>query len=249
VRRRLLAAVAALVLLVAGAAVLLAYVNGAERRALAGVQTVDVLVADEPIPAGTPAAELAALVRTEVLPRKAALAGRISDLSELAGRVAAVDLEAGEQLLASRFQRPGDLQAAGTVPVPDGLQEISVLLDPQRVIGARLAAGSTVGVYLSQVLPDGTGQTSAVLHHVLVTQVQGAPTPPDPDAEAGVDPASAAAPATSLMVTLAVTAQDAETVVFGMEHGTLWLSLETDGDETGGTRVVDPSTIYGGVGR
>jgi pilus assembly protein CpaB len=248
VRRRLLAAVAALVLLVAGTAVLLAYVNGAERRALAGVQTVDVLVADEPIPAGTPAGELAALVRTEVLPRKAALSGRVRSLSQLAGRVAAVDLAAGEQLLASRFERPGDLQAAGTVPVPDGLQEISVLLDPQRVVGARLTAGAKVGVYLSQVL-DGTPQTSAVLHHVLVTQVQGAPTPPDPDAEAGADMAASAAPVTSLMVTLAVNARDAETVVFGMEHGTLWLSLETDGDQTGGTRVIDPSTIYVGAPR
>jgi len=160
--------------------------------------------------------------------------------------VANVDLQVGEQLLKSRFARPDSLQAPGTVPVPDGLQEISVLLEPQRVIGTRLAAGDTVGVYLSQKLPDGTGQTSAVLHQVLVTQVQGAPAAPDPEADAE---AAAAAPATSLMVTLAVTAKDAETVVFGMEHGTLWLSLETDGDETGGTRVLDPSTIYVGVPR
>jgi pilus assembly protein CpaB len=34
-----------------------------------------------------------------------------------------------------------------------------------------------------------------------------------------------------------------------MEHGTLWLSLETEGDETGGTRVIDPNTVYVGVPR
>jgi pilus assembly protein CpaB len=51
------------------------------------------------------------------------------------------------------------------------------------------------------------------------------------------------------MVTLAVTAKDAETVVFGIEHGTLWLSLETEGDDTSGTRVIDDSTIYVGVPR
>jgi pilus assembly protein CpaB len=48
------------------------------------------------------------------------------------------------------------------------------------------------------------------------------------------------------MITFAVTAAQAEAIVFGAEHGTLWLSLETDGDETGGTRVIDPSTIYVG---
>jgi pilus assembly protein CpaB len=246
VRRRLLAAIAALILLVAGTLVLLAYVQGADARALAGTRTVEVLVVDQLVPEGTSGDELTEFVTTETLPAKAVLDGRVTDLSDLSGRVATVDLQVGEQLLKSRFARPDSLQAPGTVPVPDGLQEISVLLEPQRVIGTRLAAGDTVGVYLSQKLPDGTGQTSAVLHQVLVTQVQGAPAAPDPEADAE---AAAAAPATSLMVTLAVTAKDAETVVFGMEHGTLWLSLETDGDETGGTRVLDPSTIYVGVPR
>jgi pilus assembly protein CpaB len=247
VRRRLLAAFAALVLLVAGTLVLLAYVRGADARALAGTRTVEVLVVDQPVPAGMTGDEMAAFVTTETMPAMAALEGRVTDLSDLAGRVATVDLQVGEQLLDSRFVRPDDLQALGTVTVPDGLQEISVLLEPQRVVGARLSAGDTVGVYLSQVLPDGTGQTSAVLHQVLVTQVQGAPAPVDPTADG--ETVTAATPAESLIVTLAVTAKDAETVVFGMEHGTLWLSLETDGDESGGTRVIDPNTIYMGVPR
>ena len=250
-RRRILAAFAAILLLVVGSSVLLAYVAGADERALAGVQTVEVLVVDEAIAAGTAGNQLTGLVRTELVPAKVALDGRVTDLTDLSGRVASVDLLAGEQLLASRFVSPDDLQAAGTVAVPAGLQEISVLLEPQRVVGGRLAAGDTIGVYLSQVLPDGTGQTSAVLHQVLVTQVQGAPTVPDPDAEADPETASASsgAPVASLMVTVAVAAKDAETVVFGAEHGTLWLSLETEGDSTGNTRVVDPGTIYTGVPR
>ena len=245
--RRLLAAFAALVLLVAGTLVLLAYVNGADARAFAGARTVEVLVVDVPIPEGTSGDDLAEFVATETLPAKAALPGRVTELADLTGRVATVDLLVGEQLLLSRFARPDDLQAPGTVGVPDGLQEISVLLEPQRVVGARMSAGDTVGVYLSQVLPDGTAQTSAVLHQVLVTQVQGAPAAPDPDAE--TETVAAGTPSMSLMVTLALTAKDAETVVFGVEHGTLWLSLETDGDETGSTRVIDPGTIYVGVPR
>lgn len=227
--------------------VLLAYVSGADARALAGARPVEVLVVDQLVPAGTLGDDLAEFVTTQTVPAKAAVEGRVTDLSALASRVATVDLLVGEQLLAGRFVRPEDRKAAGTVEVPQGLQEISVLLEPQRVVGARLSAGDTVGVYLSQVLPDGTAQTSAVLHQVLVTQVQGAPQAPDPDAE--TETVAAGTPATSLLVTLAVTAKDAETVVFGMEHGTLWLSLETDGDETSSTRVIDPSTIYVGVPR
>ncbi|MFD2092074.1 Flp pilus assembly protein CpaB [Blastococcus deserti] len=248
-RRRLLAAIAALVLLVAGTMVLLAYVRGADERALAGARTVEVLVADELIPRGTPGSELAGLVRTELLPAKAALDGRVTDLASLAEQVVNVDLQPGEQLLPGRFSRAEELTAPGTVAVPAGLQEVSLLLEPQRVVGGRVTAGDTVGVYLSQVLPDGTGQTSAVLHRVLVTQVQGAPAAAEADAEGGTETAAAGTSAASLMLTLAVSSKDAETVVFGMEHGTLWLSLETEGDETGGTRVLDPGTIYGGVPR
>jgi len=240
--RRLLAALAALLLALAGAVVLVAYAKGADARALDGVQTVQVLVVDQPIAKGTAGDDVADLVRLELVPAKAAVPGRVTDLDELDGEVATVDLEPGEQLLAARFADPATLRGGGSVEVPDGDQEISVLLEPQRVNGGRVAAGDTVGVYVSITLPDGTGLTHAVLHGVLVTQVQGAPAP---DTETASDDGTAsAAPATSLMVTLAVTAEEAELVVFGMEHGTVWLSLEPDGADNGDTTVISPENVY-----
>ena len=242
-RRRLLAATAALVLLVAGTAVLVAYVRGADTRALAGVQTVEVLVADRLIPEGTPADQLAALVRTDVLPRKAAVEGRVTDLDELTGLVATVDLQPGEQLLHSRFGAEDAAGAEGTVPVPAGLQEVGLLLEPQRAIGGRLAAGDTVGVVISLA---GEATTHLVIHHVLVTEVKGAPAPVQAGTTAQTETASSgtAVPTQSLMITFAVTAAQAEAVVFGMEHGTVWLTLEPEDAVTGGTSVVDPGTIY-----
>ncbi len=82
-RRRLLAAAAALVLLVAGSVVLLAYVRGADARALAGARPVEVLVVDLPVPAGTSGDELAGFVTTETVPAKVALDGRVTDLADL----------------------------------------------------------------------------------------------------------------------------------------------------------------------
>lgn len=238
----MLAAVAALVLLVVGAAVLVTYVRSADERALAGVRTVEVLVADTVIPEGTPAEDLPAFVRTEQVPARSAVGGRVDDLSILTGTVAAVDLQPGEQLLASRFVRPEEQEQPGTVEVPAGLQEVSVLLEPQRAVGGRLTAGDEVGVLISQ----GDGLTHAVLHFVLITRVQGAPvTAP---VEGGTETASAASeplPAGSLMITMAVTAAQAEAVVWGMEHGTVWLSLEPEGADIGGTEVIDPLKIYG----
>jgi pilus assembly protein CpaB len=243
--RRLLAALAALLLLVVGTAVLVAYVHGADNRALAGVRSVDVLVADELIPVGTPADELDGLVRTETVPAKSAVAGRVTDLDALTGRVATVDLLPGEQLLVARFAQPDDLQSAGTVAVPAGLQEVSVLLEPQRAVGGRLAAGDTVGVVVSLTFEDGTSATHAVLHDVLVTQVQGAPAPVESTDEPETASSGTPAPSGSLMITFAVSAAQAEAVVFGVEHGTLWLSLEPEGAHPGGTNIVTQGNIYG----
>jgi pilus assembly protein CpaB len=238
VRRRLLAATAALLLAATGTVVLLAHVRGADARALAGTRTVDVLVVDRPVPEGTPGEELADLVRTERLPAKAAVPGVVTDLDELAGRVAPIDLQPGEQLLAARVAAPEDLTVPGTVAPPDGASEVSILLEPQRAVGGRLAAGDTVGVHVSL-----DGRTHVLLSRVLVTQVQGAPSPV-PDGRTTDTAAAGAAPSASLMVTLGLRPEAAEAVVFAMEHGTVWLSLEPEGVDPTGTEVVTPENVY-----
>src|SRR3954447_1548507 len=100
-KRRLIAAIAAIVLLVAGTAVLLGYVRGADKRALDGVKTVQVLVADELIPEGTPAGATTELVGAELVPATTALDGRVTELAGLSGEVAATELLPGEQLLSA----------------------------------------------------------------------------------------------------------------------------------------------------
>lgn len=247
--RRLLAAVLALLLAVLGGVVLVGWVNGADARALAGTRTVPVLVVVDPVPAGTAVEELGDAVATAELPAMSVPTGALDSLVSLAGYVTSTDLVPGEQLLAARFEDPASALPAGTVEVPAGLSEVSVLLDPQRAVGSRLTAGDTVGVYVSQVLSDGTAQTHAVLHGVLVTQVQGAPAPVEADPEAEAETVAAGAPTGALLVTLAVRSADAESVVYGQEHGTVYLSLEPEGADTADTRVLEPGSIYAGATR
>jgi pilus assembly protein CpaB len=106
-----------------------------------------------------------------------------------------------------------------------------------------VVAGDTVGVVVS--LAEGK-KTHSVIHHVLVTEVKGAPAPVQTDDAAETQSASSGTgvPTQSLMLTFAVTAAQAEAVVFGMEHGTVWLTLENEDADTGGTSVVDPGNIY-----
>ncbi len=176
--RRIAAAVLALALALVGTVILVAYVRGADARALAGVETTSVLVVTRPVPEGTPASELERSVRLEQVPVKVTPAGTVSDLADLGDRVATVDLQAGEQVLASRFVDESSLLPPGTVEPRPGDSEVSVLLEPQRAIGGRLAAGDEIGVYVSMDLSGNVdddpedeqiGTSYATLHGVLVT--------------------------------------------------------------------------------
>lgn len=254
--RRVIGAVAAVLLATVGGLVLFAWVQSAEQRALAGEATVDVLVVREPVEEGEAAADLGAKVETEQVPAKVAAEGSVDDLADLEGTVAAVDLQPGEQVISSRFLQPAQFREQSGVEVPEGLQEIALQLEAQRVVGGQLRPGDTAGVFLS-FEPfedvDGSGEkigneTHLTFHKVLVTNVQvdrtAQPTPePDADDDAQADEPGAA-PGGPLHVTLAVDAAQAERIVFGAEFGRIWLSKEPATANEDGTGVQNRGTIY-----
>lgn len=261
--RRILGIVAAVVLAAVGTGVLTLYVKGAEDRALAGERTVEVLVVQAAVKSGTPAEQLADLVDMKRIPAKVQAVDSVASLDELDGKVALVDLVPGEQVVATRFAEPDQIVQRGAVEVPDGLQEVTVSLEPQRAIGGRIAPGDTVGVFLSfepfdvdgVMLTDEAGNTTEVqktpntthltFHKVLVTNVQGEPAPAreeaeDDDESPGPDPA----PGGSFLVTLALDSAQAERVVFTAEFGTIWLSHEPETAVEDGADIKTRGNVY-----
>ncbi|MEV7454525.1 Flp pilus assembly protein CpaB [Pseudarthrobacter oxydans] len=258
-KSRLLGGIAALVLAVIGTVLLVVYVQGADARAAQGLDPVNVLVVKESVPAGTKAGDLGKYVQVEALPQSAVPEGTLDKLDDQAGRVTAVDLQPGEQLLASRLVDPKEL-APGTVPVPDGLEEVTLLLSPERILGGRLEAGDTVTVYTSFKAEDnmpadapvpaevkGWKQSTGLLFHdVLVTAVQKAAPDTKKSAstqESGSADSSVEMPNGSAYVTVARTDADAAKLVFGAEFGTIWLAKQTDTS----AKSDPPVTTFGGL--
>jgi pilus assembly protein CpaB len=227
VRTRIIALVIAAVLAIVGGVVLVDYVRSADQRAAGDAELVDVLVVQQEVPAGTAAAQLALVTSVEQVPEAFLAAGALTSLGqleELQGRVTSAALVPGEQVIAARLASPGDfVGGGGSIPVPEGLQEVSLSLDAQRVLGGRLAAGDLVGVLVTvPEAPDSPAQTFLRHDQVLVTAVGGA------FAEDG----SASGAVT---VTLAVAREDAQTIVFAQETATVWLSKQAEGlASTGG---------------
>jgi pilus assembly protein CpaB len=147
--RKALGITAALAVAALGTLLLVAYVQNAEQRALAGEEIVEVLVVDRPIPRGTPAAVLDGSVRLERIPVKVLAEGGVSDLDTLGDLVAVTDLVPGEQVVASRFATVEAVTAAEPVEVPSGYVAVTVSLSPDRAIGGRLVPGDLVAVIAS----------------------------------------------------------------------------------------------------
>jgi len=257
--RRLMGAVAAVLLATFGTFVLVGYVKGAEDRAVAGEELVPVLVLKERVPAGTPADALRGKFETEKVPAKVRNADAVNTLEALADRVTAIDLLPGEQLTKARFVTR-DLVHRGSVAVPEGMLEVTVSLEPQRAVGGVLRPGSSVAVLASfepfdvsseepvrlegQLIPKGgqtPNSTHMILHKVQVTNVQ---SEESFKATAKDKEATAPAPGDNLLVTLAVDAPSAERVVFAAEHGKVWLAIEPQSTPEAGTRVQTRGSIY-----
>lgn len=255
--RTVIGVIVAVLLASVGTLMLVLYVQGAEARALAGQETVEVLVVTEPVARGTAAADLDGAVSTEMVPAKVRAEGYVSDLGELDGQLTSVDLLPGEQLVAARFLSPEDFADDRGVDVPEGLQEVTVSLDPQRVLGGQLRPGHTVGVFASFTLVDeaddeedggaldsATPTTKKILDQVLVTNVQLEQMRPIPLEDDEDDSGPELAPTGNLLVTFAVDVERAERIVFTAEHGTIWLTLQAEGTDESGSRLRVPRNIY-----
>ncbi|MFF0902474.1 UNVERIFIED_CONTAM: RcpC/CpaB family pilus assembly protein [Kocuria sp. CPCC 205316] len=229
---RIIAGAVMALLALAGLAIISTYVGTADARALDDQEPREVYLVTAPILEGTPVEEFGESVTLHTVPAAIVPDGAVTELANHSGSVAGVDLQPGEQLLGSRLVDPQALEEPGTVPVPDGLQEVTIQLDAPRVVGGQLAAGDTVGFFVSfEGEEDRESKTAKDLHKVLVTSVQGAPSSTAPAETEGSETSGNGAPAVpegSMLVTFAVNADTAEKIVYASEFGRIWLSLEPE---------------------
>lgn len=235
--KKVVGVAAAVVMAIIGTIVLVAFVQGAEDRALDGEELVSVLVTEQQIPAGTPVAELEDIVQTEEIPEKIAPDGVVSDLVQVTGQVTAVDILAGETLLAGRFVQPDQFSPRrGSVEVPEGLLEVTVAMSQEQFVGGTPVPGDTVAVIVNGPREDfipftqdplggapvdpatgasqqGLTLTKIIVQQALVTNVQGNPLP-EAATQAQTATERVAPAAGSLLITVALDGPDTERLLY-----------------------------------
>lgn len=253
-KTRLLGGIAALVVAIIGTVMLVFYVQGADKRALANTETQDVYVIQKEIPSGTPTAKFGDSVIKKAVPKSAVAADSVTSLSDLGSKVSSIEFMPGEQLLASRMVDPNSLAGPGRVEVPTGLQEVTVKLPIERVVGGHLAAGDTVGMMLSFKADDKANvpdQTSFTFNKVLVTAVQdssGAISDNNGSASqtggGSLNSNKASGQSGGYLVTVARSAVDVQKIVYAAEFGAIYLSKEPSDALVGATGVIDRGSVF-----
>ncbi|GGO87269.1 hypothetical protein GCM10011584_11470 [Nocardioides phosphati] len=243
-RRKILLVLAA-VIAALGTMLVWLYVRGADNRAQAQFETVDVIVATQDIAPGESfdAATKAGKFEKKAVPASSVLSGAQRDLS-LDGEVALTTIYTGEQIVSAKWGGSTDVDVTSKViAIPKGKMAVTVnLTDPQRVAGFA-KPGSEVAVFVA-VAPDKTDvyYANTLLRKVTVLGVGDTSTVTTTKTTKEGD--STTQPIPQTLVTLAVTQKEAERLAWGTSFGTLSLGLVNDATKLDGTpRVTDKNLV------
>jgi pilus assembly protein CpaB len=245
----MLTAALAFLLAVLGTIGVLAYVRGANQRAIQGIKAVSVLVARQPIPSGTNAN--AALrdgkLALERLPASSVPPNALHDLTGRGSLVMSANIQPGELLLQPMLVVAS--QATGGIAIPNGDMAVTVQLCIPEAVAGNVKAGSYVAVFdtytkdsaplTAQPNCPGPHQqqnphpvlTSLVLKRALVLSIGQQSLGSGPAAATSAD--SSAAGSATVLVTFAVDQSDAERLIQVAEVGLPYLALLTSSSKTG----------------
>jgi pilus assembly protein CpaB len=245
-RKRFIAALLALALAAGGAGSMWWYAQGADARAMEGLEAVDVFVATGDIPAGTSlgSAVAAQMLAIQQVPKRLAPTGASVEVDATnSTNVALNDIHTGELVLLTRFA-PAQEVSAG-LSIPNGYVAVTVSLgDPQRV-ASFVHVGSQVAIFLTYPVkdtdasnvPSASGNSRAtrlLLSKVLVLGV---------GAATGQTAQSEQLP--SALLTVAVAQQDAERLIQALSVGTLYLALMNDQSSVTPTIGTNTRKLFG----
>jgi len=213
------------------------YIEGARAQVEAQDQPVEVLIAQQDLPAGLSSDELSKegyLALAEV-PRRFVADGAISSLAVLEGKLLTVPLTKGEQVTAARFSLP--TEAGLAFAVPEEYVAVSIPNSADRGVAGLVRPGDSVAVYAT--FEPGTELEEAITRMILpkarvlavgASTAAVSSTPEDEGEEQGGTLVGARAGASSDLdvpgtVTLALSPADAERLIFAQEEGKVWLAL------------------------
>ena len=237
--RRLIGLVVALVLAAIATIIIINYVQTADERAREAEELAEVFVAQEDIEAGMAADDAIAqgLIARDDVPARSVPSGAIADLGQIEGQVATQQIFEGEVIVAPRFgetvARVGD-----QLDIPDGMQAVSVQVSVVPGVAGFVEPGDTVSIVANlegggeEADPDDDTDVTGMRTQFLLQNVQVLTVGQRViSTEEGQTSSRIQRSNDNYIFTLALEAEDVETLVFANTQGSLWFSLLPDDEQ------------------
>ena len=245
--RRILAITIAIVLAALGTAGGLFLVLTADARAQSRISDpVTVAIATKRIPIGTTGAQVRGqdMVRLEKMPRSSVPTDALPEISaELDKLVVTTNIAVGQVLLAANFGSQRTVTSG--LPLPEGKMAVTVETGAPEQVAGYVQAGSQVTIFLTYTVvePNGT-KTNIQRTRVLLPRVEVLAV--GTYASAQSSQSGTGTRTASVMLTVAVSQDEAERLIEGLSHGTLYLGLLTDSVQVAPGAGVDNTDGSGG---
>lgn len=246
--RRTILLITALVVAALGTVLVFLYVQSADDRAAEGQAQVEVLFATQEIPVGQTSESASANGAFELrtVAQNSVADGAISSIDPIAGQVALSTVFPGQQIVTAGW---GPVSGVSAIPIPDDKMALSLQLgDPERVAGF-LTAGSEVAVFVTLPSPDAAAQenqsraenTQLLIDRVQVITVGNVQptttTTTESDGTQNVEEIPRA------IVTLAVSQEEAQRLIYSSQKGTLYMALLTENSKVGKLPATDGTNV------
>lgn len=205
------------------------YAGRVKERAGAGAglgPTASAFVATVDIPVGTSWEAMADRVRKQPVPGGLRPSSAVSRATQVAGKSSVQAIAKGEVLTMNQFTAA----SSGSIDIPKGQNAVTINLTPPQGVGRYVQPGARANVFVTfKTLPGSANPAEGAVTKLLLTNVRVLAN--QPASSAGEESATTT-PSSSgeILLTLAVTPDQAEKLIFAKENGSLWLGLMRPGD-------------------
>jgi len=236
-RRTVLLIVAALIAAL-GTGMVFLYVRGADNRAEANQQPVQVLKAVAQINPGETmaAAQSAGKIQVGTVPRAQVLSGAVNSVSGLENKVALSTIYPNEQIITAKFGSSGE---QSNLTIPDGDVAISVSLSDTGRVAGFVNPGANVAIFTADPRDQATRLLLPTVQVIAVgTTTVVSTTSTDPSG------AQTTEQLPKTLFTLAVNQDDAERIIYASKKSDLTFALLNDKSKVKSGPGVSDSNLF-----
>jgi pilus assembly protein CpaB len=205
------------------------YAGRVKARAGAGAglgPTAPAFVATADIPVGTSWEAMQETVRKQPVPGGLRPSTAVSKATQVAGKTSVQAISKGEVLTRNQFTAA----SSGSIDIPKGHNAVTINFAPPQGVGRYIQPGARTNVFATfKTMPGTTNPAEGAVTKLLLTNVRVLANQP---AASGGEESATVTPSGSgeILLTLAVTPDQAEKLIFAKENGSLWLGLMRPGD-------------------